>query len=320
MRQLVYSRIIATSSSHPTSSPVIIQEYLRYQNDIKVYDIEILIDPVLSNKPPRCLTSRLILSDLLKFNDTLVQKFENMCVFIRDDVKYMFALLNFWLKFTSYDHTDMKGIKNENFKRAMLVAFMKLSVIDPLKIERPTRQPEQQSLSSLKKCERQIGFVENYLCRNSKEKAFQLASELTASSQENFDYLKEIKVKLNSFCPSFSFYENELKNRKANNKLDKFNLKIIHFLNEFQTIYLSYNFVCDIYNDSNDEENNGSTTSDRFRPLKLDRFFNGSFLHNFIEELESRVNPELYIFDLFGQKSAFKQIYSDLIDFYNKVF
>jgi hypothetical protein len=43
-------------------------------------------------------------------------------------------------------------------------------------------------------------------------------------------------------------------------------------------------------------------------------------LHNFIEELNHRVNPDLYIEELFGRKSLFKYIYLKLNNLFNEIF
>lgn len=338
MRELVYSRMLATYDEEKRQEKQTVSEYLRYQNDLKIY--ELVIDTTTA---PAHLTSHMILAELFKLADTTIRKFDETFASTRDDVKYLFAMIAFWLNL-KYDRSEMDGVKNENYKRAFLVCFMKLALIDKLKIERPSGccadiKDKSNDTILLKKFDRQVEFVEKYLNRNIKssfsKSLEKLESDLICSPtshQDNYDYLKDVKIKLNSFCPSFNYYESLLKCKKVNSKLDKFNLKLVHFLNEFQSIYMSFNYVCDIYennaNDLNDElktmtlekNNSQNSTSSVFRPLKLDEFFNASFLHNFIEELESRVNPDLYIFDLFGMKSLFKQIYCELLEIFNKVF
>lgn len=356
MRQLAYSRLILNSiksNSKPSSTTnvvdkVVVQEYLRYQNDIKIYEVSIPIDP---SRTPIRLSPRVVLVDLLKFNDSLVTRFQESCAFVRNDFKYMLALLKYWLDLSTYQQHDAATANTskrcENIRRAFLVSFMKLSIIDPLEIERPSREDFMPSnlekcptpSLSLKTCDSSIDYVGKYLGVQNDDDAkssFQLDAELTESRSgtsggENWEYVREIKTKLNSFCPSFSFYENALKGQTNSGtsgfakKLDKFlNLKLIHLLNEFQSIYLSFNYVCDVFdNHENDQDRAECDQNDSakfFRPLSLDCFFNSSFLHNFVEELESRVNPDAFVFDLFGRKSLFKYIYCELSDLFNKAF
>lgn len=240
---------------------------------------------------------------MFRFDTLTIEKLETKYSSLREDIKYLIFLLKFWIDLT-YENTELNGVKNANYIRAILVSFIKLSIIDPLIIKKPknSNEEEKNNNNNLKTMDRKIHFVEKYLSLEKKNTTFELNSELISDTEQNYEYFRELKTKLNSYCPNFNQYQSALKNASSK-KVEKFvNLKTVHFLSEFQAIYLSLSFVRDVFRNEQCS----------FQLLSLDCFFNGSFLHNFIEDLESRVHPDLFIEELFGRKSIFKHIYYEL--------
>lgn len=124
------------------------------------------------------------------------------------------------------------------------------------------------------------------------------------SDRTNNDYIKEVRAKLSAFNPSFSLNHSQMKKSSSHKLGTMFNLKLIHLLCEFQAIYLSLNYM----------QNSLKVLDVQTIQLpELSSFFNGTFLHNFIDELGGRKYPDLYIEELFGRKSLLRHVYKRII-------
>ncbi|CAF1054328.1 unnamed protein product [Brachionus calyciflorus] len=301
--------------------PVIIYEYLRYQRDLKIYEVNLNEDNFLSLEPTT-LDTIFVLKNLFKIEENLISNLilENfsgklMC----KKIKFLFAIIYFWLN-TGKQNEDIRVLdtsKDNNFIRAFIVSIIKSSIIDPCySIIKNDVTPVNDDKEGLKKFEHQDKFLINeFFSQNQDKNANFLmeAKNFLISDSKNFAYLKESKVKLSQFSSLFN--QNFNANKKLTlSKIDRMlDLKIVHCLSEFQAIYLSTFYAQTILNIVRGELND-------LKFLDLNCFFNGTFLHNFKEELDHRVNPDLYIEEMFGRQSFFKCLYRELFDYFIEVF
>lgn len=293
IRQLIYSLLISGDNSS-------IKEYLRYEKEIKIFEIQTI--PL-----PKQITNRFILVDVLKFSDRIVDNLDIKYKGVKQEVKYLFCLVKYWLDLR-YDKAELNDVKSENYKRAFIVGLIKLSLIDRLSLRKSEKQ--QQTGSLLKKSEedKPIDFINKYLCSDGNFSDFKADFDpQVEENQENNSYIRELKTQLNRYSPSSNYYQS-LKN--SNSLSEKYlNLRIVHFLCEFQALYSAFTSLQKLIDD------------EKFFPfLPLNYFFNATFLHNFILELDRRVNPDLFIADFFGRKSIFRHIYLQLIELFDGLF
>ncbi len=114
----------------------------------------------------------------------------------------------------------------------------------------------------------------------------------------------------------FFVCETEQVKRTSAYKLgNMFNLRLIHCLCEYQAIHLSLSYL-----QGGLEAFEPSLRSNTLELLELGCYFNGTFLHNFIGELDRRPCPDLYIEEFFGRKSLFKHVYAKLMDEFDQCF
>lgn len=268
IRTLFYS-ILINRFELSDSKPIVINEYLRLDKQIKIYDL--LIDETVTSGS---LTNKFIIEDLFKLNESITNFEMNQLL------KYFFIVINHWIGLIK----DLTPIKCDNYKRAFIVSLIKLAIIDQC-LQKETNSTNLKVIDLTLKDNLLNEFKTDMLTFNAK---------LTDN-----DYIKDLKAKLYSFTCT------------ASNKI--FNLKLIHCLCEFQAVYLSLNYIEEFMSATEPGLNS-------FKLIKLNHFFNASFLHNFVENLERRPHPDLYIEELFGRKSLFKYLYYDLLGQFNDLF
>jgi hypothetical protein len=293
IRQVFYSILFRkfTHKSPDLGQQEVVKEYLRVENQLKIFNVEILDSIYL---------------DSFQNEDYLFDKVYSLkngenfdsCLKIDQKLKTFFMVLNYWIKNLT------KVNQHENFKRAFLVSLIKYSLIDPCyRVVKSFRDEAigQKSESCLK--------IYDSTCSKFDESKFydwsqNFTNRFLINNQENVGFLKELKFKLtNQFCmqtSSLSDYHNH--------KIEKsVNLRLVHLLCEYQSIYLSITYLYECLNKTSDL-------------IDLIFFFNGSFLHNLIEDLEHRINPELYVEELLGRRSYFKVLYCELSSLYDRLF
>lgn len=252
--------------------------------DIKIYDVE--IDPNESIQSLATNQVRLISKIFLpEFDEATARHVSDFPLV--NELKFYFLVLFLWLK----NNND-----NSNYKSAFIVSLIKTLIIEPSYcLSKSVTHSESLSI----KVYEQDEFIDSFGKQDLNVSVKQFESYL--KSAENCEYLKELRTKLlSSFCPSLS--DNGI------SKSDRhMNLKVLHAMSEYQAIHLSVSFLFE-------------TLFDQTPLIGLESFFNGSFLHSFTEELQRRVNPSLYIEELLGRRSIFKQLYIKLVDLYNQLF
>jgi hypothetical protein len=302
IRKLFYSVLFNdyTKSNEDKSASNVVKEYLRVDNQIKIYDVE--LDSAASVNQLK--QESFLLKNVFHLSDSLSDRISKM-THLGPKLKNFFLMLNFWI-------TNQSGEKNnENYKRAFIVCLMKFTIIEPVYslINSNVSNSSTTSHSSINK----LKFYEEssdsshlfnaYQNHNSNEFINEFTGMFSTDS-ENVEYLKELKTKLTaSFCPSL------VEPHATSGKSDKYlNLRVLHGISEYQSIYMSLSYLFEV------------VFVGESKLLDLDEFFNGSFLHNFIEELQHRVNPSLYIEELLGRRSFFKWLYYELSKFYDEMF
>ncbi len=107
--------------------PIIIQEYLRFKDHIKIYEIEIDFNQESFSNMNNWLDTSFILKNLFKFNDDICTRLiENKKINLK--LKYFFATIYYWLKWSQEDWKELFHVKNENCKRAFIVALIKSKI------------------------------------------------------------------------------------------------------------------------------------------------------------------------------------------------
>lgn len=331
IRKLFYTLLINAYENKndlkDSEKPIIIKEYLRYQKEIRIYEHNLNeIDNQFLNLHPSSIDITFILKNLFRFNDQICENFKSE-EFLNTSkkLKIFFAILYFWMKSGKDDQEfkELVELKNENFIKAFIVSFLKCTVIDPCYLKIKNFYSKEDKETGIKNDQNSIVFYKS-ADKSLIDEYFSVSQDLSndylsefknieiLSDSNNFDHLKEIRHKLNSFSLAVNM-SNNLINKSSSSKLEKLlNLKTVHSLCEFQAIYLSLLYVQDFLN--------LHSNSNEFNLMNLNYFFNSTFLHNFIEELEQRVNPNLYIEELLGRKSVFKYLYHELYDLFNKMF
>lgn len=303
-----------------------IREYLRYQNQIKIYDILIDTNSINLNQIIASIDSFFIFNKIFNFDTNVSHNLAYNFSRLSIKFKYFISTIFYWLN-SAKNNTDvfqneLNVIKNSNCIKAFLVSLIKCSIIDPIfekfKLLNKSKNDESaiDSLSSTIRnyetnySESNISLADQYLSDN--DSMFDKIICDIVSDESNYEYIKEISIKLNSYCPSLVI-NNSLISKSSNSKANKLlNLRLVHCLCEFQSIYLSLNYakeVIDLFD-----------VKSSIDLLNIELFFNGSFLHNFIEELEHRVRPDLFIEEIFGRRSLFKFFYVELVRLFDNIF
>ena len=233
-------------------------------------------------------------------SDSQANRFARFSSGLCDKLKFCFLSLNFWIRVQTCEKS------RESYKKAFLVSLIKSSVIDPCYalIKNNSSVSSRESSVNLRAYDGdnetfQNEFTDRFFSMHGFVDEF---CNECLTSIENVEYLKELKLKLSvTFCPSLV--------EKASSGEKYLNLKIMHALCEYQAIYSSIVYLFEAL-----------FVGEEMKLLELELFFNGSFLHNFAEELQRRINPSLYIEELFGRRSFFKFFYNQLSIVYEKMF
>jgi hypothetical protein len=267
IRRIFYSLMLQKYSKDESNEKTIVKEYLRQNNNLKIFEIE-------TYKNFSCSTGLNFFHQLFPNNsiDSLV-KFEGL----NEKIKVFYIILFYWLQ--THEAISQK-FKNLNSIRAFIVSFIKYSIFDSMSGGQEINDDE--NLKLFKDKFQNFNDYYNYL------------KDINVKSLNNSVYMNEIKKKFND-------YEN------CENK--KLNIKQIHFICEFQAIFQSLALVNEYFENEM-----------KFELIKLNKFFNGSFLYNFTLELNSRVNADLFIEELFSRKSVFSSLYKFLFDCFIKFF
>jgi hypothetical protein len=302
-----------------------IREYLRYQNQIKCYDILIDLNNINLSQINSSIDRFFIFNKLFCFNSNISHNLAYNFSKLSIKFKYFISSIFYWLNSTNGNRDEFQNelnlIKNSNCVKAFLVSLIKCSIIDPVFEKFKSLKKSKNENDSLQQ-DQPIRYYETTYSDSNISLADQYLSDIDnmfdkircdiISEESNYEYIKEIYLKLNSFCPSLVI-NNSLISKSSSAKANKLlNLRLVHCLCEFQSIYLSLNYakeVLDLFN-----------LSSSIDLLNIELFFNGTFLHNFIEELEHRVKPDLFIEEIFGRKSLFKFFYVELIKLFDKIF
>ena len=264
---------------------------MRTEKSIKIYDVTV----------DRSITSSLFSDQKFAFNCvfSMSEAFsEHLLKFEKSKFMYSFATMFSWFMRIQ----NLLQINLENCKRAFILSFMKCSIIDPYCAELKTKSISSEPISAvnIKVIETNVKdeLIGTFFKQKSAYSEF-IEILLIKSSLASNEYVKDLKIKLSVFT-----------NTEKNTSI---NLALIHHLCEFQAIYLSINYIQEFVNAIEPNMN----TIDLF---KLNYFFNASFIHNFIEQLNKRPNPDLYIEELLGRKSFFKFLYNSLLKLYDDMF
>jgi hypothetical protein len=139
-------------------------------------------------------------------------------------LKLLFASISYWCNGGLQENKGLLKIKNINFVRAFIVSFIKLALIDPVFLEMTSSNSstrnewltnfDNQTTEKEKLITNYFSNNDNFLCK--------LIEDLKSTG--NSEYFEEIHNKLD-----------EIKK--------KFNLEIIHYLCEYQTVYRSINDI-----------------------------------------------------------------------------
>ena len=196
--------------------------------------------------------------------------------------------------------------KKDNFKRALIISLIKCSIIDPycLKLTKESASIELATVNIKEIDINNYGELKNLFYQQSTDYSVFVTSLLIKSSVASKEYMKELKLKLNGFTTAQTV-----------------NLHLVHNLCEFQAFYLSIVYVQELLDAIEPKTKNEPNTNQKsLDMIKMQYFFNASFLHNFIENLDHRVNPDLYVEEFLGRKSFFKFLYNDLLKLYDDMF
>ena len=323
IRKIFYS-ILINRYEKETANDVLIEEYLRFKKQIKIYRI-----PLDDRKLYQNLSSiddHFIFTKCLNVTQNAYDSL--MKSSLNKKLKIFYVILEYWLKWYDdskwYNNAQFKEnnaqfkelfeVKNLNCRRAFIVSLIKCSIVDVCYLKFRTGNANSSGQETI----RVIKDIQKNELLNNKDymKSEGLIDDINKhilSEYSNNEYIKEISSKFKTFTHSISFNHSQMK-KSSEYKLGRlFNLPIIHCLCEFQSIYLSLSYVKDTLKSLEP----GIDSADL---LSMKSFFNGTFLHNLIEELNHRKSPDLYIEELFGRKSLLKYVYAELMNSYDQVF
>ena len=271
IRRIFYSLMFQKYSKNESlNENIIVKEYLRQSNNLKIFEVEIY-------RNFKSTTGINFFNQL--FPKTVVDSMAKFKAF-NNEIKVFYFILYYWLSNKTFENISQK-FKNLNSIRAFIVSFIKYSIIDSLNHDHFT-----DNNGNLKVLKDKFQSFDDY---------FNYLQDINMNSSDNLGYLKEIDKKLNEY------------EKKTNEK--KLNIKLIHFMCEFQAIYQSLAFIDEFFENET-----------KFELIKLNKFFNGSFLYNFSIELNSRVNADLFVEEFFSRKSVFSSLYKFLFDSFIKFF
>lgn len=293
-------------------SAVKIKEYLRFRTEIKVYEVD-LEDRSLYMRTD-LMNTKFIYTHIFQLPPQTCQSLLNHSR-LSESLKQWFGTIHFWMKWNDNNNMafkDLFKVKNENCKRAFIVSLIKSSIVDVC-YKKFGSMINKSTVGSA--CSSQLRTIDN-TCEDVflKNESYLLDEDFTSRLSEyilsdvaNNEYIKEIKTKLAAFTPPLAINHSQVKRTNAYKLGSMFNLRLIHCLCEYQAIYLSLGYVQGVLNAF--EPGLKST----IKLLDLSCYFNGTFLHNFIGELERRPSPDLYIEEFFGRKSLLKYVYMKLM-------
>ena len=301
------------------NSDIVITEYLRYQNELKTYAVHIdaqfalVTLASLSNSSGDFMLATLfnLPTETCKRLGTLPTR-----------LSYFFALIHFWL-----GSTQLTCCSKSNMVSALVLSFVKLSIIDsPLLATDAASQPALQVVVDTTKYQptSDVPVLELFGSAIEGERAMSKAQALFASAQSNLEHVKAVGKKLAAFCSPIQLSDHMLVNKTscANKAQRLLNLGIVHSLCEFQAIYLSMDYVREAMSAWLAIEDARHTTAEAaiVELLDAELFFNGQFIHNFVQELERRPNPTLFVEELLGRQSLLRHVFVELVSLYNSVF
>jgi hypothetical protein len=272
--------------------PIIVNEYCRHRNEIKIIEILITGDDLTQfsfDYLGKSQNRNSVLCKLLDLPESqIVKLYSNQNTLFSnckspstvDKLRTYFLGLYFCFVQNHPDNAILKPMKNLNFIRVFLIALVKYEFVERL-------QTTEVDNTNTNDWEIFNGTFDLNLVDSSSS---------TGLNTQSLKFLNEISKKLNAF----------------KTKSYKYNFKFIHCLGEYQAVYSAlFNF------------NRLFSFLFRFDLLSfhtLDRFFNGTFLHNFFQELQTRIDPDLYIEELLGRKSLLKCLYFHLYDEFVRIF
>ena len=318
IRKWVYTILIKKFGHDSTKNNLIeVRELLRYQRQIKTFCID--LGDLTKIDLNELLSHDLIFKNLFDIKECISNKIAVKYTGMSQKLIHFFCAIFFWLNCKSEISNEFSLIKNENCIKAFIVSLIKSSLVDKcftqIRNENNLVKLNLDSLSMLQYEQKPSeSLLDKYFSMKEDESNCVYLNDLIKdilNNEINREYIKDIRMKLNSFSQSVLF-NNNINASKINRLL---NLKLVHCLCEFQSIYLSLSYaeegfkLCQI-------NDNGLI----FKLLNIQLFFNGTFLHNFIEELDQRINPDLYIEELFGRKSFFKCLYNELLQLFKDIF
>lgn len=309
LRKIFYS-ILINRFEKGTTNNVVIQEYLRFKKQIKIFKVP--LDDRKLYESTKLLDDRFILTKCLNVTPNACDLLMKSA--LNSKMRIFFAVFEFWLKWNDPQFVELFEVKNLNCRRAFIVSLIKCSIIDVCYLKFRSVNDN----STGKEPIRIIKDVENndFLSNKDYMRSESLIEDINKyilSDYSNNEYIKEMSFKFKAFTPSFSINHSQIK-KSSEYKLGRlFNLKIIHCLCEFQSIYISLGYIKDTLKTLDSELEAYSLPS-------MASFFNGNFLHNLIEELNHRKCPDLYIEEMFGRKSILKHVYVGLMNCYDQIF
>ena len=323
IRKLLYMILVkiygmnsnATTTTTTAEQNVLVKEFLRYQKQIKTFEVD--LGDLNKLNLSMLIDAEQIYKNLFDFDENLTRNISLKFSEISPRIKNFYSTLFYWLNSIVKDEcNEFESTKNENCLRAFLVSFIKNSLVDKcfLKLRNSTRASFSQETETLRQYElsyeKDSIFSKYFSAKEEEENSNEFLGSLInylTKNESNYEYLTEIRQKLNSFSTSIVI-NNNLNGSKINRLL---NLKLVHCLSEFQSICFSLNYIEEVFQ---------LLDINFFKLLSMQMFFNGTFLHNFIEELEQRSNPDLYIEELLGRRSFFKCLYVELLKTFKSTF
>lgn len=297
-----------------TQEAVIITEYIRYKNLLSTFVVNLSEDnEIFLSADPVTVDNKFIFKNLFKTNDSILlnllqDKFKEKKM--NEKIKNLFVIIYYWLNTEKIneDYTILHDYKNGNFIRAFIISILKSAIIDPVysliknKIEIPDKNAE----TLIKFENNDNSLINNFLSNdeNSSSDVFDKVRQFLSSDKNNFSYLKEIRIKLKKFSTVMT--QNTIQTNIASKNQRFMNAKLVHCLSEFQAVYLSTWYV--------------STIFKSLETIKLNNFFNGTFLHNFKQELDHKIKPDYFIEEFFGRQSFFNYLYKEFLSYFTEVF
>lgn len=293
---------------------VTITEYLRYKNLLTTFDVNLCqSNEIFLSADPEMVDNKFIFKNLFKLNDFILQnvlsdRFKEKKM--NQKIKNLFVIIYYWINSEKIneDYKILHDYKNGNFIRAFIISIFKSAIIDPVYqlIKNNVEIPDQNAETLIEFNNNNDSLINEFLSNdeNNSSDFFDKVRQFLSSDKNNFLYLKDTRIKLKKF--SSVMFQNTKQNNLASKNQRFMNAKLVHCLSEFQAIFLSTCYV--------------STIVTNLETINLIHFFNGTFLHNFKQELDHKIKPDYFIEELFGRKSFFNYLYLEVFSYFVEVF